>query len=146
MPPTSASRWLCTSWGTRRTWCLFCSIYQLVVVTPLAMAGLDAATRTTRRLPLKVFLQPLRNPVTIACVLGLLLGLSGLALPEPVMRPVDLVAGIAVPAALLVFGMSLHGAPAPGGGDTGRMVWLAVFLKTVVQPAIAYVFALSCST
>ena len=74
------------------------------------------------------------------------LGLSGLALPEPVMRPVDLVAGIAVPAALLVFGMSLHGAPAPGGGDTGRMVWLAVFLKTVVQPAIAYVFALSCST
>ena len=116
-------------------------LYQVVVVTPIAFAGLDAATRTTRRSPLRVFLQPLHNPVTIACVLGLLVGLSGLALPEPVMRPIELVGAIAVPAALLVFGMSLHGAPAPGSGDTGRMVWLAVFLKSLVQPAIAYGFA-----
>lgn len=116
-------------------------LYQLVVLTPLAMSGLDAATRTTRRSPLKAFLAPVRNPVTIACGLGLFVGLSGLSDPAALLRPVELVAATAVPVALLVFGMSIHGAPAPGGGHTGRLVWLAVFLKTLVQPAIAYVFA-----
>jgi malonate transporter and related proteins len=34
--------------------------------------------------------------------------------------------------------MSLHGAPRPASGDGAGQVWLAVLLKTLVQPALAY--------
>jgi len=43
-----------------------------------------------------------------------------------------------VPSALLAYGMSLHGAPRPASGDGAGQVWLAVVLKTLAQPAIAY--------
>ena len=77
--------------------------------------------------------------VVIGCALGLLLAASGIDLPAPVLEPVHLVAGLAVPAGLLAYGMSLHGAPRPGTGKTAGRVWLAVALTTVVQPLLAYV-------
>lgn len=50
----------------------------------------------------------------------------------------ELIAGLAVPGALLAFGMSLHGAPLPG--RQGRRSELAVIVaaKLVVLPAVAY--------
>lgn len=47
-------------------------------------------------------------------------------------------AGLAVPAALVAYGMSLHGAPRPAAGAVAGQVWLAVGLKTCCQPLIAY--------
>jgi malonate transporter and related proteins len=55
-----------------------------------------------------------------------------------VRQPVSLLAALAVPAALLAFGMSLSGAARPATGEGGRHVWLAVALKTVAQPVLAY--------
>ena len=51
--------------------------------------------------------------------MGRLLAASGRRLPALVLEPVEVVAGLAVPAALLAFGMSLHGAPRPGAGGMG---------------------------
>ncbi|RGC69802.1 Membrane transport protein [Micromonospora sp. MW-13] len=115
-------------------------MFQLVVMAPIAFAVLDTATRGRRSLAGAVA-QPLANPITVACVLGLAVNLTGWFPPEPVLRPVELVAAMAVPAALLAYGLSLHGAPRPGSGDTRRDVWLAVALKAVVQPAVAYLVA-----
>ncbi|MET0764846.1 MAG: AEC family transporter [Blastococcus sp.] len=74
----------------------------------------------------------------VGCALGLLLAASGLELPELVLEPIELIAALAVPAALLSYGMSLHGAPRPASGDLAGQVWLAVALKTLAMPAIAY--------
>ena len=76
--------------------------------------------------------------VVIGCALGLLLAASGWDPPSLVLEPVELIAALAVPAALLAYGMSLHGAPRPAAGALAGQVWLAVALKNVVMPAIAY--------
>ncbi|MBM0237027.1 AEC family transporter [Micromonospora sp. ATA32] len=116
-------------------------MFQLVVMAPLAFAVLELTTARSRPSLFTAVTQPLTNPVTVACALGLVVSLTGWSPPEPVLRPIGLVAAMAVPATLIAYGVSLHGAPAPGSGDTGRDVRLAVLLKTVAQPAIAYLVA-----
>ncbi|OKI89248.1 AEC family transporter [Micromonospora sp. CB01531] len=116
-------------------------MFQLVVMAPLAFVFLENATGPRRRSLLATVTQPLTNPVTVACLLGLTVGLTGWTPPEPLMRPVELVAAMAVPATLLAYGLSLHGAPVPGSGDTGPEVRLAVALKAVAQPVVAYLVA-----
>jgi len=108
-----------------------------------------------------VLRRPLRNPITVASLIGLAVALGGLDVPDPVMRPISLVSDAAVPVALLAYGLSLSGArarrggraPRPGDGaprpgeaagdgraeSTGRRdVVLAVVLKCLVQPLVAY--------
>ncbi|MEH1097883.1 AEC family transporter [Micromonospora sp. CPCC 205561] len=116
-------------------------MFQLVVMTPLAFAALELGTAGSRPSLGAVVRQPLTNPVTIACALGVLASLTGWLPPEPVLRPMELVAAMAVPATLIAYGISLHGAPAPGSGETGRDVRLAVLFKTMAQPAVAYLVA-----
>jgi hypothetical protein len=115
-------------------------LFQVLVMAPVGLAVLasadSAGTAAVRWRQL--LLQPLRTPVVIGCALGLLLAASGLELPGLVLEPVELIAALAVPAALLAYGMSLHGAPRPGSGDTAGQVWLAVGLKNVLQPVLAY--------
>jgi malonate transporter len=115
-------------------------LFQLLVMAPvglavLASSGADAGKSPSWR---QLLMQPLRTPVVIGSGLGLLLAASGLELPSLVLEPVQLIAALAVPAALLAYGMSLRGAPRPAAGALAGQVWLAVFLKLVVQPALAY--------
>ena len=115
-------------------------LFQVLVMAPVGLAVLagsrDAAG--VKRGRWRLLSQPVRTPVVIGCALGLLLAASGVELPQLVLEPIELVAGLAVPAALLAYGMSLHGAPRPASGDQAGQVWLAVALKTVAQPLLAY--------
>ena len=102
-------------------------LFQVLVMAPVGLAVLAgsraaAAARSWRQL----LSQPLRTPVVIGCALGLLLAASGWSLPALVLEPVELIAALAVPAALLAYGMSLHGAPRPAAGALAGQVWLAV--------------------
>ncbi|ONI80141.1 hypothetical protein ALI22I_42765 [Saccharothrix sp. ALI-22-I] len=115
-------------------------LFQVLVMAPIGLtvmaasrdSGDDAPSRT------RLLTQPLRTPLVIGCALGLALAAADWTPPIPVLRPLELLADLAVPAALLAYGASLHGAPRPGSGNTAGQVWLAVVLKTVVQPALAY--------
>jgi len=115
-------------------------LFQVLVMAPIGLAVLagsptiDAVPPTWRQL----LTQPLRTPVVIGCALGLLVAATGIELPALVLEPIELIAALAVPAALLAYGMTLHGAPRPAAGALAGQVWLAVALKTVVQPAVAY--------
>ncbi|TQN42720.1 hypothetical protein FHU33_2127 [Blastococcus colisei] len=115
-------------------------LFQVLVMAPVGLGVLAAsragvaATPTWRQL----LVQPLRTPVVIGCALGLLLAASGLDLPAMLLEPVELIAALAVPAALLAYGMSLHGAPRPAAGALAGQVWLAVVLKNLAMPALAY--------
>ncbi|MEU4197332.1 AEC family transporter [Kribbella sp. NPDC026611] len=117
-------------------------LFQLLVMAPVAFAVLDGDKQGSgRRVSVRtVITRPLRNPLTVASLLGLLVSLTGLPLPTLLMRPVDLVAAAAVPVALIAYGLSLSGG-VKGSITLRRDVVLAVLLKTVVQPAIGYCVA-----
>jgi predicted permease len=112
---------------------------QVLVITPVVVTILDATSNGPQRSRRRLLAQPLRMPITLACFAGLLLNVVGIQLPDPIVRPIDLLAGAAVPAALLAYGMSLRGAPRPGTGYQAHEVWLCVALKTLAQPAAAFV-------
>ncbi|MEQ4715614.1 AEC family transporter [Nonomuraea sp. B19D2] len=116
-------------------------LFQLLVLTPVSFLILDKGARSARA----ALLLPFRNPLTVASLLGLAFAISGISLPAPVMRPVELLGGAAVPVALLAYGLSLYGSQrtptTPETNGVGKDIFLAVALKAFVQPAIAYLAA-----
>ncbi|MGP3958170.1 AEC family transporter [Nonomuraea sp. 3N208] len=115
-------------------------LFQLIVITPISFLILDKGARSIR----SALLLPFRNPLTVASLLGLACALTGVSLPVTVMRPIELLGGAAIPVALLAYGLSLYGsqrAPTEKSGGLGWDIGLVVALKSVVQPAIAYLTA-----
>lgn len=117
-------------------------LYQLLVMAPVAFFALDLLTGRRGPSLAATMLLPLRNPVVVASLAAFALSLADWQPPGPVLAPVAMVAGAAVPVMLLSFGISLRGAPPPGGrsGVTGA-VWLAVGLKVLAGPTLAYALA-----
>ncbi len=116
-------------------------LFQLVVLVPVAVVLLDLTgpdDGTARWVRLTT---PFRNPVLIASVLGLVVSGLGATVPDLVLDPLQLLASFAVPAVLLAYGVSLHGAPVPGRGPERRAVLLASTLKLVVMPGVAWALA-----
>lgn len=116
-------------------------LFQLLVMAPVTFTVLDALTGRITGARLAVVTSPLRNPVVLASLLGLLAAAAGWDLPQPLRAPVEMIAAVAVPVMLLAFGISLRGAPVPGRGAATRSLWLAVALKLAVAPALAYALA-----
>lgn len=110
-------------------------LMQLLIFTPISMAMLDADARTSRS-NLLVHLRSLfRNPITVGALIGLLVSLTGLHLPEVVLSPLTLLANMAVPGMLLAFGISLRLGQLPGEGRD--QIAVLVGLKLLVQPLVA---------
>jgi predicted permease len=112
-------------------------LLQLVIIAPIALTVLDLTTSGTLSLR-RILLQPVRNPLIIGSVLGLLVAVTGLDLPAPVLAPFELVGAAAVPVVLLGFGMSLHGARPLAPGTERRDVVLASILKLALMPVAAW--------
>lgn len=114
-------------------------LFQLVVYTPIALTVIDASQTGLRRTSIwKLLTTPLRNPVVIGAFAGVVVSLTGITLWHPLADAVELIAGMSVPAMLLAYGISLRGAEAPGRGENRGPLWLAVGLKTAVQPTVAW--------
>ncbi len=113
---------------------------QLIVLNPLALVILDLTTGQRRRTWRAAF-GPLLNPLIIASVLGLIVALSGIRLPDPVYVPFDMVGAAAVPIVLLAYGMSLSGARVLSPGTGRRDVVVASILKLAVMPVVAWLLA-----
>ncbi|MFB9315677.1 AEC family transporter [Nocardioides plantarum] len=113
-------------------------LLQLVVLQPLALTILDV-TVSPEPLPLaNVLTRPLRNPITIASLAGVVVALLEVDVPDLVVDPLELVGGLAVPAMLLAYGASLWLGPLPGRGVALPDLGVAVGLKLLVQPLAAY--------
>ncbi len=117
-------------------------LFQLAVVTPVALTILDLTDPSRKKVSLGHMLSiPLRNPVTVAAILGILVSASGFQMPDWALDPMKLVAQLTVPLMLIIFGMSLNGlSTAQGTGDRAP-TFLAVLLKSGVHPVLAWVLA-----
>ena len=117
---------------------------QLLILQPSGLAVLDAITYVPSpgisrgRLLLIRLSQPLRNPLALGSLIGLVLALTGFKLPLIINAPLTLVGGIAVPAMLLAYGISLRLGPRPGSGEPPMQIATLVSIKLVVQPITAY--------
>ncbi len=108
-------------------------LVNLMCVAALARHGSAADPSLTGTLQRIV-----KNPLILACVLGIALNLTGLSLP-PVVAPMVAVLGRgALPLGLLAVGAGLSFAAGPA---EGRTLVLACVLKLAVMPALA---ALAC--
>jgi malonate transporter and related proteins len=120
---------------------------QLLIFQPFGLAVLDlvafpAGASTTRgHQVLRILSRIVRNPLTVGSLIGLLLSMSGLRLPTLLADPLNLVGGMAVPAMLLAFGVSLRLGPLPGAGEPAVQVSTIVALKLILQPSCAYLAA-----
>ncbi|MCS0498392.1 AEC family transporter [Protaetiibacter mangrovi] len=115
-------------------------LLQLIVFAPVALTVLDVTTSGKASLG-RILSQPLRNPLIVGSVLGLVVALTGVELPAPVLAPFELVGAAAVPIILINFGMSLHGRRLLEHPGSRRDVVLAVVLKLVLMPLVAWAAA-----
>jgi predicted permease len=117
-------------------------LMQLLVLQPLALTLLDIdASNGAGRPGLSIraaLLRPVKNPITIGSAIGLLLAVTDVELPSAVHDPLALLGGMAVPAMLLAYGVSLRLGPLPGRGVPAADLAITVALKMVVQPLAAY--------
>ncbi|QCD57863.1 hypothetical protein CEB94_25700 [Streptomyces hawaiiensis] len=116
-------------------------LFQLVGVTPVALTVLDLVSGEEQRPLWQRLLTPLRNPIALGSLAGVAVSASGLTVPGPLMDPLTLIGNMSVPAVLLAFGISLHGSTLPLRGAERAPVLLAVTLKAVVQPLVAWALA-----
>ncbi|MFD5745111.1 AEC family transporter [Streptomyces massasporeus] len=116
-------------------------LFQLVGVTPVALTVLDLASGGEKRPLWQRLLTPLRNPIALGSLAGVAVSASGLTVPGPLMDPLTLIGNMSVPAVLLAFGISLRGSTLPLRGTERAPVLLAVALKSVFQPLVAWALA-----
>ncbi|MGW7821263.1 AEC family transporter [Streptomyces puniciscabiei] len=116
-------------------------LFQVVLVTPVALTVLDLSGMGEKGTVWRRLLTPLRNPIAVGSLSGVVVSAAGWTLPGPLMNPLTLIGNMSVPAALLAFGLSLHGGSALGRGRDRQLVMLSVALKSVGQPLAAWALA-----
>ncbi|MER6567075.1 AEC family transporter [Streptomyces sp. NPDC001093] len=116
-------------------------LFQVVLVTPVALTILDLSGMGEKGTLWRRLGTPLRNPIAVGSLSGVAVSAAGWTIPGPLMNPLTLIGNMSVPAALLVFGMSLHGSSAPGRGRDRQLVLLSVVLKSLAQPLAAWALA-----
>ncbi|WP_347978998.1 AEC family transporter [Microbacterium sp. ProA8] len=115
-------------------------LLQLLVFTPITMAILDAVT-TARASLWRAIGRVATNPIVLGSLLGTIVSVSGVRLPPIVMEPAMLIANACVPIMLIAYGISLHGQRVLGPSGRRRDIVLAISLKLVAMPVIAWALA-----
>ncbi|MCB0004221.1 MAG: AEC family transporter [Anaerolineae bacterium] len=112
-------------------------VYNVAAVIVLAGAT-PAENRNGRQQVGAVMRSIATNPLIIACLAGLAIAYSGLALPEALTRTLDLLGELALPGALLAMGAGLRLRAIRTGGGTATA---ASLVKVLVAPLAGYLAA-----
>jgi malonate transporter and related proteins len=115
---------------------------QLLIITPIALALLELVT-TGHASVRSTVTAPLRNPLIVAVLLGVVVSATGLPLPAVLAHPIATIGAAAVPVVLIAYGMSLSGRRVLAAGPDRVATVVAVALKTVGMPALAFLLAVA---
>lgn len=110
-------------------------IFENLILIPFAfvLAELGESSATSLRAVLRgIVLSLARNPLLIAIAAGVAVGVAGIELPQPVTRPIALLASVAGPIALFVVGATL--AELSWGGTPVEITRIVVG-KLLLHPA-----------
>lgn len=123
-------------------------LFQVLLVTPVLLVALDRHSDSEGRFRWgRLATLPFRNPVIIASAAGLVASATQLRLPSVPEDSLRLLAGAAVPLALVSLGASLRAdrSDQRSAGPDGGMVTVAglTSIKLVAQPLVAFLAALA---
>ncbi|KQB84372.1 AEC family transporter [Corynebacterium oculi] len=123
-------------------------VIQMVLLTPLLLAVLGASgagAGGTTRAVLGAVRTALLSPIVVASAAGLVVCLTSMTVPEPVMAPLEILGGASIPMILMSFGASLNTTSVLDSPKDRSRVLLATGLKTLVMPLLAWLLALALS-
>lgn len=125
------------------SWIVPMLLTQMILLQPIGLAILDLTTNahTEGRRWVRLVTQPLRNPLMIGSLIGLLLSIFEIQLPTVINDPLHMIGNMAVPAMLLAYGISLRLGPLPGRGEPIVQIGYIVVLKLIVQPLLGFLLA-----
>ena len=112
-------------------------LFQLIVMTPVALTILDIST-SGRFSVGRIVSQPLRNPLIIGSILGVIVSATKTTVPEIIHEPLALLGQATVPTLLFVLGLSLATQKLWDAKDQRADIVLASVLKLVAMPVIAW--------
>lgn len=115
-------------------------VFQTVVLVPLGIAIINSGGRDGGSVASQVKALA-TNPIIVASVVGIVLAFTGITLPRALHEPLDLLADLAIPTVLLAFGIALVTQNGRQRGESRFDLILAVVLKIILMPALAYVLA-----
>ncbi|MET4002344.1 MULTISPECIES: AEC family transporter [Arthrobacter] len=114
-------------------------VFQLAFYTPIYLMFLDSLTSGHRATPGRILVQVVRNPMIAGTAAGLILASTGWVLPALVAEPLHLIAGAAIPAILIAFGMSLGTTKPLNAADERRTdILLGTGFKLILHPFAAF--------
>lgn len=112
-------------------------LFQLILATPTCLAIFDIVAKGYVSFR-AIATQPVRNPIIIASLLGVVLNAFHLKVPDVIHQPLSILGGAGIPLILVAFGMSLRGnKPLAVAGERLETL-LAVGLKVALMPVAAY--------
>lgn len=116
-------------------------LFQQMLLTPVALIVLDLLTARGGDSRRRTLLRPFRNPIVLAALAGIAVNLGGVEVPAVLAQPIELLSRLTIPVMLLLFGMSLRDAGVRLDRADRAPVLVAVALKSVVHPLLAWVLA-----
>lgn len=114
---------------------------QIVFYLPVILGILESAKGKATSVK-KILFGTLLNPLIVASVLGFLVSLNHIALPNIVLEPLSTMGAAAVPLLLFAYGISLRGQKIFHIEGDRAVSITATTLKMLVMPAIAFVVGL----
>ncbi|WP_328476338.1 AEC family transporter [Actinoplanes sp. NBC_00393] len=115
-------------------------LVQLLLVTPATLITLEIVT-TGRASWRTAIAGPVRNPLILSVLAGVVVSVTGVRVPAVIADPVGALGQAAVPVVLLAFGMSLARRWVLEPGPDRRPAVVAVAMKVTVMPALAFLLA-----
>jgi predicted permease len=112
---------------------------QLLVITPLALLTLDLRRKGDGSW--RTLLVPLRNPLVVAILAGVLTSSLGWRPPAALLAGLGDIGRAAVPVILIAFGIALTGPRVLSPGSGRKDVLLASAIKVVLMPTVALLVA-----
>lgn len=112
-------------------------LFQLIVMSPVALTILDISSHgslSARR----ILSGPIRNPLIIGSILGVVVSWWNLELPDIIHEPLDLLGQAAVPTLLFALGLSLASQRLWEAREFRREIAVAAIVKLSVMPLIAW--------